>query len=325
MAFTQKLITVSVALATNTQTNQPNTFAESGTNTVNISGSRTSVRIINSGAPVDCRAQVKIYGMTPSLMNQLTTLGIAFNMVSKNIVTISAGDMTTGMSTVFSGTIFNAYEDASAQPDVPFVLECNSILADAVIPAAVSTFTGPTDVATIMSGLARAMGRGFENNGVSVQISNPYLSGSYMTQARKIAEHAGIEWGILPNNVLAIWPKGGNRNTPNVPKVSVATGMVSYPAFTGQGIIVKTLFNPLISFGSLVEIDSSLLSGIAAAQPTQPLINTKNQQVSSTFPTQWSINKLDLALDSLFPKGEWLSTIYAFNPGGGKGIIAPAG
>lgn len=324
MPFTQKLINVSVALAGNTQTNQPNTFAESGTNTVNLSGSRTSVRVRNSGAPVDCTAVIKIYGLTQSLMNQLTTLGIVFNIVSKNTITVSAGDATSGTSIVFSGTIIYAYADFSAQPDVPFIFECNSVAANAVIPAAVSTFTGPTDVATIMSGIARAMGMGFENNGVSVQISNPYLSGSYMIQARKIAEHANISWGILPNNVLSIWPKGKNRNTPNVPEISVQTGMVSYPAFTGQGIIVKTEFNPQVSFGSLIKVDSSLLSGIAQAQPQQPQTNSKSQSGASTFPTQWAVNKLDLSLDSLFPKGDWFSTIYAYNPGYGKGVQAPA-
>jgi hypothetical protein len=323
MAFTQKLIAASVALAANTQTNQPITFAESGTDTVNLSGSRTSLRIVNSGAPVDCRATLRIYGMTQSLMNQLSTLGLVFNIVPRNTITISAGDATSGMSIVFSGTIYAAYGDYSAQPDVPFIFECNSVVADAVIPAAVSTFTGPTDVATIMAGLARAMGMGFENNGVSVQIANPYLSGSYMIQAKKIAEHANISWGVLPNNVLSIWPKGGSRNTPNVPKISVGTGMVSYPGFTAQGIIVKTLFNPLLSFGSLVEVDSSLLSGISQVKSQQAQASGQSQSGGANFPSQWTINKLDLALDSLFPKGDWLSTIYAYNPGYAKGIQAP--
>ena len=44
--------------------------------------------------------------------------------------------------------------------------------------------------------------------------------------------------------------------------------MISYPAFTQQGVIVKTLFDPTISFGSLVQVKSSLLSAIASAQPT---------------------------------------------------------
>ena len=51
MSFVQRLIEVSVKLAGDPTTNQPATFAESGTDTVTLSGSRTSVRIQNSGAP----------------------------------------------------------------------------------------------------------------------------------------------------------------------------------------------------------------------------------------------------------------------------------
>lgn len=315
MALTSRLIDIAVQLAPNTQTNQPNRFAESGTDTARISGRRTSVRVENSGAPADGRAQVKVWGMTPSLMNQLATLGLVFNIVPKNKLTISAGDAEAGMATVFSGTIYGAYGDFTAQPEVPFIFECLAGVADNVAPATASSFPGSTDVATIMGGLARQMNLGFENNGVNVKLASPYFSGSFMTQAQKVAEHAGIEWSIT-GSTLAIWPKGGNRKTPNVPVVSRATGMVGYPAFTQQGIIVKTIFNPQISFGSLVKVESTILSAIATAQGASG---------ATTFPTEWAVNKLDLALDALVPKGEWLSTIYAYNPNYARGILPPAG
>jgi hypothetical protein len=196
--------------------------------------------------------------MPPSLMNQLATLGLVFNLVPKNTLTIMAGDDESGMSTVFGGTIWAAYGDYASQPNVPFHFECLAGAADAAIAVPASSFTGSTDVATIMSGLARQMGLGFENNGVSVKLSSPYLSGSAKVQAQKVADWAGIEWTI-DDGKLAIWPKGGNRNTPNVPTISPSTGMISYPAFTQQGIIVKTVFNPQISFGSLIKVESSLL------------------------------------------------------------------
>lgn len=317
MALVQRVIDLTVQLAPNTQTNQPNTFTESGTDTVTISGSRTSVRIENAGAPADGRAQVKVWGMTPSLMNQLATLGLVFNLVPKNTLTITAGDALSGMSTVFSGTIWAAYGDYQAQPDVPFVFECLAGAADAAISFPASSFQGSADVATMMSGFARAMNLGFENNAVTAKLSNAYFSGSAKEQARKCAEAAGISWGIFNGNLLAIWPRGGNRGTQSVPTISADTEMISYPAFTQQGIIVKTLFNPLIAFGGLVKVESSLLASIANAQSgTTP-------GSSSTFPSQWAVNKLDLALDSLLPKGQWMSTIYAYNPGYSRSILPP--
>ena len=323
MSLVQRLLSISVQLASNTQTNQPNTFQESGTDTVTLSGSRTTVRIQNSGAPADGRATVKVYGMTPSLMNQLATLGLVFNLVPKNTLTILAGDSVSGMTAVFTGTIWAAYGDYEAMPDVPFIFECLSGAADAVINVPASSFSSSTDVASIMSGLARQMNLGFENNGVSATLTNAYFSGSAKTQADKCARAAGISWGIVGGNTLAIWPKSGNRKTLNVPVVSAATGMVGYPAFTQQGIIVKTLFSPLIAFGGLVQVESSLLSGIAAVAG-QNQTGASPLSTSSSFPSQWAVNKLDLALDSLFPKGQWLSTIYAYNPGYSRSLLPPS-
>jgi hypothetical protein len=320
----QRLINITITLAQNTQMNQPNTFSESGTDTVTLSGSRTSVRIENSGSPVGNSAQVKIWGMTPSLMNQLATLGLVFNLVPKNALTVQAGDATNGMSTVFTGTIVAAYGDYSSQPDVPFVFECNSGLINAVVSVPPTSFPRPFSVATAMAGFARQMNVGFLNSG-NVQVTLPpsYFNGSLKDQIQKCADNAHIQW-TSNSNTLEIWPNGGSRTTPSVPTISPQTGMVSYPAFTQQGIIVKTLFNPLLSFGGLVSVQSSLLAAIASAQPTQQPILSSNFQPPSTFPTQWAINKLDLALDSLLPHGDWLSIVYGYNPGYAKTILPPA-
>lgn len=322
MTFATKQITLTVQLAQNTGTNQPSTFAESGGNTVTISGLRTSVRAQNVGAPVDGRARVKVWGLTPSLMNQLSTLGLVFNLVPKNQLTIAGGDLGGQATTIFSGTIYSAYGDYESQPDVPFVFDCLQLGSDSVISAPPTSVNGAADVGTLMSGFARQMNLGFENNGVSSSLNNPYFSGSAKDQAAQCAEHANISWGIVTGNVLSIWPKGSNRNTPNVPIISKQTGMIGYPAFTQQGIIVKTLFNPQISFGGLVQVQSTVLSGIAAAQPQQKGL-TAAANSSSTFPTQWAVNKLDLDLDAYLPKGQWMSTIYAYNPGYSKSIITP--
>lgn len=322
----QKLIQLQVQLAPGTGTNQPNSFVQSGVNvgdTVTLSGLRMSVRIQNSGSPLDQRATVKVWGLTPSLMAQLATLGLVFNLVPKNTLTIQAGQTLNGapqLATIFSGTIWAAYADYEAQPDVPFIFECQAGAAAATLNVPPSSFPGSASVATMMAGFARQMNLGFENNGVTATLTNAYFSGSAKTQAQKCADSAPITWGIFVN-VLAIWPRGGNRATPNVQIISPATGMITYPAFTQQGIIVKTLFNPQIAFGQLVEVQSSVLSAIAAAQPNQPAL--PNGTTVPTFPSQWALTKLDLALDTLLPKGQWMSTIYAYNPGYSRTILPP--
>ena len=166
-------------------------------------------------------------------------------------------------------------------------------------------------MADVVSRLATSMGLQFENNGVTAQISAPSLTGSYMEQARDICAHAGVKL-VFPNGTtLAIFPNGGNRNTPDVPTISPENGMIGYPSFSTDGIVVKTLFNPNITLGGLVNVSSSLLSGIAAAQP------------QTNYPSQWAIRKVDLDLDSLYPKGEWAMILYCYNPKFAKSILPP--
>ena len=250
------------------------------------------MRIQNNGAPAGSTATVDVYGMTPSLMDQLATLGLVFNIVPRNTLLVKAGDAESGLTSVFAGTIVAGYGDYNAAPNVPFHFECNSGLADSVAPASSSSFPEATDVATIMSGFARQMNLGFENNGVKAMLPSSYFPGNLWQQMRACAEAANVNAEVVNGSVLAIWPKGGNRETPSVPLVSPETGMIGYPAYTQQGIVVKTVFNPQIAFGGLIEVKSSLKPATG----------------------RWAVTKLDHALDSLVPRGHWMSTIYAYNP-----------
>ena len=338
-SFVQRLIELTVTLAENTQTNQPlnlqsnspagpptppgspavGSFSQGG-NTVTLSGYRTSVRIQNSGTPTGSTAEVSIYGLPLTLINQLSTLGMAFNLIPKNTLVISAGDPVSGLAVVFWGTIIQAYPDFSAMPDVAFHFECNSYTGGAVTNVPPSSYTGPTDVATIMSSLASQMGYQFENSGVNVKLPAPYLPGSAGSQWQKIRDDAGINADIIPgspNPTLAIWPMNGSRNVAGaIPVISPpdpetgelqganASVMVGYPSFTPQGVIVKTVFNRGINFGGKFQVAGSQLT---------PANNT------------WVVHKLDHALDSLMPKGEWLSTVYGYGLNVPFPVITPQG
>jgi len=293
-SFTERRIEIAIKLASDTKTNQPKTFTQSGTDTVTLSNFRISTRIQNSGAPAGTTATVEIYGLSEDIMNQLSTLGMVFNMVPKNTITISAGTEQDGMSIVFVGTIMVGYADYNAQPIVPFHIEANSILADAVAPATASSFEGSASVGDIMGGFARQMGLTLENNGVDTKLSNPYFSGNIRTQMRECAEQANINAEVINGSILAIWPKGGSRNGGQIPVLSSETGMIGYPAYTQQGIIVKSLFNPQITFGGKVKVVSRVKA-----------INDVGE---------WAVNQLNLALDSQVPKGKWECMIAAYNP-----------
>lgn len=265
-------------------------FGETGSNNVTLGGLRVQASIIKAGGPSMGTANLRVYGMTLSLMNQLSTLGMAPTLIRRNAVTVTAGDNQAGMGVVFQGTITNAFADMNSPPENPFVVEAHTGLIESVVPIPVSSFQGSADVATIMQGLATQMGLAFENNGVQVRLSNPYFAGSAREQAKACAEAAGIEW-IIDNLRLAIWPAGGSRR--GIVPLIKAPAMRGYPAYTSKGIALQTLFNPSVGFGSKVIVESDLKPACG----------------------EWIVYSLRHDLDSQVPGGKWFSALEAARPG----------
>ena len=300
-SYQQRLLQFAVTLAPNQGTGQPVGFAGSNSNTATFEGFRASVRIENVGAPAKVRARALIYGMNDSTMQQLAVLGIVFNSVQKNSIVISAGNPKSGFSPVFGGTIWSAMPEYNKAPDVPFVLEAQSGYINQVVPIPASSFPQPTDVATMMAGFAAQIPVGFENNGVTVQLPPSYFPGTLEQQIRRAARAANINAEIVDGDTkLAIWPMGGSRTTlTSSPLVSKDTGMIGYPTLSPNGyMIVKKIFDPQISFGGTIQVQSSRV----------PQANRS-----------WVVQKMDLELDSLIPKGHWRQIMYCYP----KGFPAP--
>jgi hypothetical protein len=232
--------------------------------------------------------------MTLSQMNDLSTLGLTVatgvNVVFNNSILVEAGDDDAGMSVVFYGTIYAAWADVQSMPDCPFHVTANIGAYEAAKPVPPSSYRGLVDVATVLSGIATLAGWNFENSGVNVKVWNPYLPGTARDQAYAIAQHANVNIiidGGVPGT-LAIWPKGAARNGA-VPLISPDTGMIGYPTYTRQGIVVTTLFNPNINFGQNVQIKSSL----------SPANGT------------WNVSSLTHTLDTEVPRGNWFTRFEA--------------
>jgi hypothetical protein len=300
MAFVERQLSVTFRLSGS------RTFA-GGNNQVTITNHRITAHVTNVGTPTGSTLSMTIYGMTLSLMNQLSTLGMVIQLVPKDTILVQAGDAGGQQNTVFAGTILNAWSDFQPAPEVAFHVQAQAGLADAVAPVPPSSFQGSADVATIMQGLAGKMtgstgkALNFENNGVSVKLSNPYFPGTLRQQAYALAKHAGINIEIA-NDTLAIWPSGKTREG-TVPVISPQSGLqVGYPSFTPQGILVKTVFNPQLKFGGQFKLQGSQIT---------PANNT------------WAINFIDLSLESQTPHGEWFSMIGGYNPNFEPPLRAP--
>lgn len=248
---TRKSIELTITLGTGT-------FGEDVGDTVTLSGFRVTVDVSQPGGDSMGMCQVRVYGLRADMMNRLTTIGPVNTAIkAKNSILIAAGDEGGAMNVVFSGTIFDAWADYNNAPDVPFNILGYAGLDSAVKPVNATSYKGSVDVATILQEIATGdMGLTFENNGVSVQLVNPYFSGSSLNKVRAIAAAANINWTI-DRGVLAIWPDETARQG-DTPNISPETGMVGYPALSSKGMTVRMLFNPHVTIGRDVQVQSAI-------------------------------------------------------------------
>ena len=232
MSFSEKFITIQMTLA-------QGQFSTG--NSITLSGLRMSVRLVTPGGEDKGHAEVAIFGMRLSDMNQATVLGTDLTRVNQNKITIMAGDDPNALSVVFMGNISTAFVDAQSQPDVAFRITAVAMLYDtAAKPASSTSLPGTTDVATQMQVFANTIGATFEGNSVNIKLRDRYFCGSTGQQIAALAREAGVQW-IYETGTLAIWNPGTARSVQST-IISPSTGMVSYPAFTSSGIIVTTLY-----------------------------------------------------------------------------------
>ena len=283
--FVERLLSFSFTLGSGA-------FAGTASNTVSVSGLRATATVHRAGLPARGTATMRIYGLSQSLMQQLSSLGVPNWYARKNTVTILAGDAVSGMSSVFSGQITAAWADYSGAPEVGFNVNADSGYIERLAAIPATSVQGPADVAGLISGIAEQIGYAFENNGVSgLYLSNPYYFGTGIEQARAIAEHAGIGLSVedTPTNALAIFPLSKGRSSQMIPLVSANTGMVGYPEFAGGiQISLRSVFNPAFRWMGSVQVKS-----------------LANPQANGL----WQVWSLTHSLATLLPDGDWFSDI----------------
>lgn len=273
MAFTQKELSASFELSQG--------VFSGGKNAASISGLRMALLAQFPGGESQGNAELSIWGLPLSMMNQLSTVGTQINQVGKNKISVFASESGGQQSLVYQGFIVSAFVDAAGMPDVPFRIQTSPGLFHAVKPAKPISIKGSADVAGQMQTLAKQMDLTFENAGVKVKLSNPYYPGTAWQQALAMARHANIDITI-DRGTLAIADPKKTRQGGDV-LISKETGMIGYPAFSQNVVIVTCLFNPSVKHLGQVQIKSDLTPA-----------NGK-----------WKVVNLTLDLQSQIPHGKW--------------------
>jgi hypothetical protein len=284
-SFTKKQLIVTFVL-------KDGTF-DGTNNTKIIQGLRIHCSVDKQGEPSKNKMKLKVYGMSTSDMNVLTIVpGQSAHalQVFHSIVKIEATEEGSSIrSLVYQGDVTESFASYHQPPNLHFAVESLTGYFGAIAPVKPTSYKGGADVATIMQGLATQLGYGFQNNGVNVQINNPYLCGSALSQASAIANAANIEFGI-DDDVMFIAPTGKER-AGTAPLINAQTGLHEYPTFDKKGIKFKCLYTPGLKLGGLVNVQSSLFQ----------------EGKQST----WRINGLKQELTCLEPSAKWESHVTA--------------
>lgn len=259
-------------------------FGSSNNNQIILEGFRAIADIDKAGGMMMGTLRGKVYGVDQQDMNSVTTLQWKPGSLIPNTVEVFAvvGDIET---LVFAGNIVNAWGDYQNMPEVFLNIQAQSAFFNQLLSTAPRSFKGGTDVAMIMGQIADDMGLVFENNGVNIQLADPYLANTATEQAKELARIAGCDL-YIDDKVLAITPRNAPRDG-DIPVISASSGLIGYPTFDGVGVNFQTLFNPSVTFGGSIKLETDIERAAG----------------------QWVVTSVAHRLESEKPGGAWFSTI----------------
>ncbi len=260
------------------------TFGSSNNNQIILEGFRTVVDIDKAGGMMMGTLRARVYGVSQQDMNSVTTLQWKPRTWIPNTVEVTAidGDAQT---LVFAGNIVNAWANYQTMPDVFLQIQAQSAFFGALKMIPPRSFKGSIDAASIFTQIAGDLGLTFENNGVNTQVTDIYLPNSGLEQAKDLAKAVNCDL-YVDDKVLAITPLNSPR-AGAIPVISSVSGLIGYPTFDGVGVNFQTLFNPGVTFGGLIQVDTDV------------------QQAQG----QWVVTSVSHRLEAEKPDGAWFSTI----------------
>jgi len=271
-------------------------LADKKENVVQLKGHRAELILETSGGVLSTSdLQLRVFGMKASDMNAFSTSQLLPLATKNDAISISAGDSIHGVKKIFDGTIVSALVNYRGMPDVAFDVNARPGYFYQVAPAAANSYKGSADVASIVESLAKQMGYAFKNEGVTARLSNPNFPGTLIQQLKSVANAARIICKI-ENGIVTIWPNGQGFGEEPI-EIGPNNGLVGYPTFIPAGIQIVTEFNPDLSQGRIVHLQTSIEKARG----------------------EWVIQAMRHELSTLQAQGPWFTTVnlakvgYALN------------
>lgn len=246
MSFSKKDIRVTFQLGADNFNNTNNTKI--------ISGLACSFNIEQVAAPDFCKVQGKIYNMNIDDIAKLTTLSFEPLAVTKrNLIKIETTENNIDFTTVFVGEIENAFGDFNAAPDIALTINAMSGTYAMKLPASPISSKGTTQVKDLFDKLAMQAGYKLETD-ITASVNNIYLQGSVMQQIYALARAVGAKV-IIDNDILRVMKKDESLKNGTV-LINAESGLIGYPTFSNQGIILSCEYNPRIKQQGLIQVES---------------------------------------------------------------------
>jgi hypothetical protein len=263
-----------------------------GGNKVEITGLRTTVQLSQAALLSPTLCTIRVQGLILNQINSLTKAGLFYSVSSGNGVAVEAGDSLMGLSTVFNGTIQEAYPDFSGQPDVAFIIIANPQAVIQLKPVEPVSFPKTVPITTALEKIIKPAGLTLDANGIKGNFYSPYFPGTVWQQMGRALKAAGA-FGFVDDvaKKLIAWPKDGSAKSSGAPTLNIRN-TIGYPEFQRNRIRLRILFD--MSFkatkpGSEINVETEL----AAANG------------------KWTVDWIDYLISAETPDGPWEMVITA--------------
>lgn len=271
-------------------------FGPNGEDTVTLSGLRVHAEVTQARFPTAESATVRIEGMTPDVMNRLSMAAPDPTRQSASELILTTQDGAGGSALIFQGGVTLAYVDYTNAPNVAFVAQAFSTVLPNAMTATPTGYRGAVSTGQVLATIASKAGLTLHNQGVTTLLHDPYFHGSPGQQLSQCLETVPLCAG-LGRGQLSVWP--ATVSATQALSVSAETGLIGYPAWSAGGLALRMLFNPLVSFNSLIALHSRY-------QPAG-----WGQQNGPVPVGLWIASQVRHTLQTETPHGAWFTDIVA--------------
>ncbi|MFT8722595.1 MAG: hypothetical protein ABF759_08525, partial [Acetobacter malorum] len=203
--------------------------------------------------------------------------------------------------------------DYTTAPNVAFVAQAFSTVLPNAMTATPTGYRGAVSAGQVLGTIASKAGLTLHTQGVTAMLHDPYFHGSPGQQLSQCLETVPLCAG-LGRGQLSIWPATStalqstplgttSQTTPSsitqALSLSAETGLIGYPAWSAGGLALRMVFNPLVSFNSLIALHSRY-------QPAG-----WGQQNGPVPVGLWRVTQVRHTLETETPHGAWFTDIVA--------------